>query len=359
MNARTLPASLGYRPALDGLRGIAIALVVTSHIHRDWIGLGIVGVVLFFALSGFLITTLMVEEHRRAGRIEFPAFYRRRALRLFPALTVYLLTVTPLTMWLRPSDDNLASAVSTALYVANWHQALNPSGVGAFGQMWSLGIEEQFYLTWPLLLIGLLAIMRPRRAALVVLTLAAGSALLRLGLASDEAWPILFFSTPTRLDAILLGCGLALWWMPTRRWYVGAALLAVAAILPVGAPQLAFGLGIAAFGSAVVVSAAIQERPGWLRWQPLVRLGRISYGLYLWHGAVFTLVPAPWPVLVVLSLGISVVSWLLVERPFLRMKDRLRQDRRPDAIEAGAGGDRQGRVRGVHQVVAGERDVLV
>jgi peptidoglycan/LPS O-acetylase OafA/YrhL len=126
---------------------LAIALVLISHIDRRWEPLGAVGVILFFVLSGFLITALMSEERERSGDMSLPQFYRRRALRLFPALAVYVLVVTPLALLLWPADANLSAALSTVFYVANWHQAAVAGNAGAFGQMWSLAIEEQFYLT--------------------------------------------------------------------------------------------------------------------------------------------------------------------------------------------------------------------
>lgn len=317
---RALPAKLGYRPELDGLRGVAIAGVLITHLTANaWLGPGIAGVVLFFVLSGFLITTLLVEERERDGHIGLLAFYGRRARRLLPALAAYLLIVTPLAMWLRPQDANADGALSTALYVANWWQAANPEHAGAFGQMWSLGIEEQFYWMWPIVLIGLLAVLPRRRAAIAALALAAASMLLRFALASDERWVPLFFQTPYRLDAILLGCALAMW--PIRgSWWIGAGMLAVAVVLPMGTPMLAFGLTAAAVGAGLILMAALRQ-PGCLRWSPLVALGKVSYSLYLWHAAVFVLLPDLWwPVKVGLSLVVALASYRLVEEPIRRFR---------------------------------------
>ena len=150
---------LGYRPALDGLRGVAILTVLAWHVGIPGMaGAGQAGVTLFFVLSGFLITAILVEEHARTGHIDFGRFYRRRAARLFPALLLLLAAASVMVLIVRPAGGAIA-ILAALFYVANWVQA---SSIDLFPiqHTWTLAIEEQFYIVWPLLLSVLLMVRR-------------------------------------------------------------------------------------------------------------------------------------------------------------------------------------------------------
>jgi peptidoglycan/LPS O-acetylase OafA/YrhL len=316
-----------YRPELDGLRGVAIAIVLASHTGLAGFAAegGVAGVTLFFVLSGFLITSLLSAEFGRHGSVDLGAFYVRRGLRLLPALFV-LLTLAAvgyaLNAWpsqTAPPIDNVPGILLTvALYVPNW--AAMTLNMGVLGHTWSLGIEEQFYLLWPLALIAGLRFLGPRRVALIAIAVAILVTPWRDYLL--EVAPVIraYAGTDTHADALLLGCALALLQVraPGYLGWLGLACVAgTGAVWVTGDTGLRFFLPIATIASAVAVAGC----PTILAWRPLAYIGRISYGLYLWH---FLLIWWGWPAPLVIagSISIAVASYELLERPFLRLKGR-------------------------------------
>jgi len=182
--ASSQPFRLGYRPALDGIRGAAVLAVMLFHFGAPFDQGGFLGVDAFFVLSGFLITALLIEEWSRTGGIAFRRFYTRRALRLLPALFAMLLLVTVVVALIAPRDVQEATwrgTVVTLLYAANWQKVFSSQSVGLLGHTWSLSIEEQFYVLWPPLLLLLLR----HRLSLHWLTLVA--AVLAVASASTRA----------------------------------------------------------------------------------------------------------------------------------------------------------------------------
>ena len=173
---------LGHRRALDGLRGVAVLAVLGFHGGVPFMRGGFLGVDVFFVLSGFLITSLLYEEWRRTGAIRLRAFYMRRVLRLLPALILLLLALTIYAIWLPWPDQRArlrAEIAFTLLYVANWALAFRlVPDLGFLAHAWSLAIEEQFYLVWPLALLLLLrsGVRLPRVIALVMLAIVASAA---------------------------------------------------------------------------------------------------------------------------------------------------------------------------------------
>src|SRR5919107_2026204 len=180
--ARGVPTRLAHHPALDGIRGLAVAAVLAFHGGVAVLHGGFLGVDAFFVLSGFLITSLLFAEHASTGRIDLRAFWARRARRLLPALLLVLAVVLPLSRWAMPPEELAAlraDALAALAYVANWR--LMDRGGGYFAETaapsplqhtWSLAIEEQFYLVWPLLVVALLLATRriagmARRATLI------------------------------------------------------------------------------------------------------------------------------------------------------------------------------------------------
>ncbi|HVS38719.1 MAG TPA: acyltransferase [Gemmataceae bacterium] len=355
---------LGYRPELDGLRGLAVLAVMAYHCElRRFLPGGFLGVDVFFVLSGFLITALLLREHQQTGRIHLPRFYLRRARRLFPALFL-MLAVCWIWAVVRTKPARAAvihrAALLTACHVANaaswWSLPMD-----CLGHAWSLSLEEQFYLVWPILLAVLLRCgVRRRRIALLAALGLSASALVRAGLWFSP-WPAGAAAAATslmaRADALLAGCLVGLLVAAgrrtssprSRRMLQTAAGVSVAVLLLFGmlANQQAAFLYLGGFtvvaAAAAVVTAALAAAPPWplsrlLSAPPLVGIGRISYGLYLWHFPLLSLAPKlihscipamhrlpEWdaPLAYLLALGAALLSYYAVERPFLRGKARL------------------------------------
>jgi peptidoglycan/LPS O-acetylase OafA/YrhL len=317
----TPSARLAHRPELDGLRGIAIILVIGSHAQVPGFGVGAVaGVTLFFVLSGYLITRLLVAERDGAGRIDLRAFYVRRALRLLPAL--YALTIVALVgyrlgLWpnVPPSPIGILGMFA---YVGNWTTAAGFSS-GVLGHTWSLSVEEQFYILWPLALILGLRYANRRTVAVVALTIAVAVLPWRLYIATATAGYRTFLGTDTNADALLIGCAIAIL-QPRLPKAVGVAgLLGLVVVLELwqSSADTVPLFSLAAVASALAVSAC----PSFLAWGPVAYVGQISYGLYLWH-YLLIFSGIPWPVVLVCSFAMASVSYRYVETPFLRLKDR-------------------------------------
>jgi peptidoglycan/LPS O-acetylase OafA/YrhL len=342
----------GYRPDLEGLRGVAILLVLVCHVGIPGAEAGFVGVDVFFVLSGFLITGLLVGERERTGLIGLGAFYARRARRILPAAVPVLATtliaaslvLSPLDLR-RVADDGLAASLSLAnvRFAVDATDYFAPVDTSPMLHFWSLAVEEQYYLLWPILLLTVARIGRPRfaMAALAVVVLG-GSFVLCIAL-TDTANAWAYFSLPTRAWQLAAGGLLALGAPLVGRvphavaaavGWLGAALLG-ASLVVIGPTTAYPGLASAlpTLGSvALIASGGVVGSPGWiaLARAPLRWLGRISYSLYLWHWPVLVLGPVALGVGVAgddlaVSFGLALVAvvlaaatWALVEEPFRR-----------------------------------------
>jgi peptidoglycan/LPS O-acetylase OafA/YrhL len=330
---------LGYRPELDGMRAIAVGLVIAYHSYLGFADGGWLGVDVFFVLSGFLITALLLRERDGRGSVRLNAFYARRMLRLLPALAVLLVVVGAASAQARAGIPWVVG------YVSNWGRIAG-GRYGPLDHLWSLSVEEQFYLVWPLVLLGLIRLGRPRLTAGVTFGLAATVTLARCALVATHSIGAghAYLGSDMRADALLYGCviGIAFQagWLhqAARLWrlLVVPATLGLVAVAfgPYGpaAPRAPYAYAAVDL-AAVVVVAFVVTRPdavGWLRWPPLVRLGVVSYGIYLWHYPVMWgldngLGADPMVVLVggtVAGVALALVSWRIVEAPALRLKRR-------------------------------------
>lgn len=346
---------LGYVPALNGLRGVAVILVVFFHTFDNLIpgdagnshwtnplpGAAL-GVDVFFALSGFLITALLLKEHEERGRISFRNFYARRALRLFPALVALLLVTTVYSLASNEAvSTQLGSVLPVAFYVGNWMISFNRPLAPLLNHTWTLAVEEQFYIVWPLIVS--LSFRMKEKMALVWLIggLVAISVLLRLATWSDALRLQLYENTLWRADPLIIGAlGAYLWtrgYVPRRlavwAWAAVAYIAYCAWFQPVGSDFYFLG-GFASIGlaSTVIIIASVEgtwSGARMLAWTPLRVVGVVSYGIYLWHVPVFIAVQEQMPNVPVmvrvvvgylLTAGFVALSWFAVERPFLALK---------------------------------------
>ena len=328
--------ALGHVPALDGVRGVAILLVVGRH-YKQTIPGGGLGVDLFFVLSGFLITALLLRERATTGRVSLRGFYRRRAFRLLPALFTLLAFYVGCAaaaghFGADTPDTAYRAAGLAATYSLNVPLAAGMDG-GSISHLWSLALEEQFYLLWPLLLLVLIA-RRTRPHVIVGLLVAAAAAVMthRWGIADTASSRRLWVSPDMHADALLLGCAAAVvythqLWRRHLTFAATAALPAAAAVVAVYAREdrSLYGWPLALFmvcSAVVVLAVASDPRSPLARvlsFRPLAAIGIVSYGLYLWHFPIFMLL-GPNPAALVLAVLVTILSYRYVERPFLRRK---------------------------------------
>lgn len=372
---RATPFRLGHVPALDGIRGIAIVLVVVYHLGQllwpdaeAWLMPGgFVGVDLFFALSGFLITCLLLGELERRGRIRLRSFLWRRVLRLTPALAAVLavLLIGCFPGWIPHVPLVQAKrSVWALLYMQTW----NPKDHfphPELAQTWSLAVEMHFYLLWSVAVAVIAAVFASRRTRPLMVAFAVAAVTIvgitRAMRSLDGQFPLeLFSNTPNRIDGPFVGCLGGIAYASgrldslTRRWgaaLAGAGLVGIAVFAAVGDPfsdwfyRGGFTL-VAVVGTLAVVGAAQLGGEGrlaqGLEWPPLRGLGRVSYSLFLWHMPVFVVLQreAPhWPIplraLVALAITatLTAASYHWVEKPVLRARRTARTDH-DRAVEA-------------------------
>ncbi|MCL8209355.1 MAG: acetyltransferase [Actinomycetia bacterium] len=343
-----------YLAGLDGLRALAVLAVIAYHLH--WLPGGLLGVGVFFTLSGYLITDLLVAEWDARGTIRLRVFWLRRARRLLPALGCLLLVVVGGSLVAEPGRlPGLAGqVVAAALYVSNWWDIFQRVPYFArfgppspLGHLWSLAVEEQFYLVWPLLLIlGLRRVPQRCWLAAGTLGLAALSAGVMAWLYVPGANPDrVYYGTDTRAFSLLIGAALALVWPSARRaaarprhagHLAGTLGLLVMVALMAGTNayqpwMYPYGMVLLAVATAVAIAALVDPRTVWARvlgCRPLRWIGVRSYGIYLWHYPVIVLTtplvaqedPAgPRAALqIAATLVLAAASWRWIEDPIRR-----------------------------------------
>lgn len=345
----------GFSKELDGLRGVAILVVMVFHAGMDVLSGGFFGVDIFFVLSGFLITSLLIREFDKSGRIRLGNFYFKRFLRLIPALLILLITFV-LVSYLALSEEaagrSYIEALAALAFFSNWSRAFSMYPSHFLGHTWSLAIEGQFYLLWPLLLVFLLHVSRRRWPILAVAAIIAlGSALMRIYLLKEGAPPMrLFNGLDTRLDALLLGCfvgalvasgsleGNARFALKKALYVLAPmSVICLAALLCLGNWRVQwvyqYGFVLAELSAAALILEVLTNREGLLgrlagaKW--LVWVGSISYGLYLWHYPIYLAMfamkfnmPSVITLGSLLALVAATLSYYVVEKPLSRYKRR-------------------------------------
>ena len=314
-------STLTYRPELDGIRGLAILLVLAQHINLPSSALaGMVGVNLFFVLSGFLITSLLIAEQDTKGKIDLRRFYERRVRRLIPALVAVLIATGVLMAIQGRLVDYIGPAAVSFFYVSDIAKAIGYD-LGYVGHTWSLAMEEQFYLLWPALLI-----FAPRKwLAPLAIAGIVGAVALQLLLVPDNV--LAHFRPDVRADAILWGCLIALIPVAIPRW--AAAASGIALFVVSFTFLWPYAIGLSSVLSAVFIAGAAGLAPV-LSARPLVRIGQISYGMYLWHAIPVGLFEQQtlagnvlaMAAVVAITIALALASERWIERPFRKPRQQ-------------------------------------
>lgn len=349
---------MGYQPALDGVRAVSVIAVILYHAGFPWMHGGFFGVEVFFVVSGFLITSLLVEERDRVGRVDLRQFWVRRWRRLLPALVAVLVAVSAWVVFWGSLEQraqmrrDLPWAIG---YLANWGQVVSETPYFAgtptlLRHLWSLAVEEQWYVLWPLVFMLVArrgADDRRRGRMLVGLSFLV---MLATALAWSADWPTrwgdatnaLYLSTVSRSSGLLLGAALAFLWRPWRIVHPprahAARTLDLAAVVALGVLLVAFVVGrvdsgvtylgllpVVTLSSAVVIAVAVHPwstlvRPAFSR-RPLVEIGKRSYGLYLWSWPISRMCDAytgsvgRFILAMVITVPVSEASYRFVETP--------------------------------------------
>lgn len=334
---------------LDGLRAAGVMAVVVFHASLGWAVNGYAGVDVFFALSGFLITWLLIAERQRTGTIALPAFYMRRFLRLVPALTVTLVIVSLLAVASDSPAVVLRGVLASMVYLSNWWMAIGHE-MPLLEHTWTLAIEEHFYIVWPIIVLLGWSRNSARRLAAILL----GAVLIAV-----MAMPWAPQIAPVKVTymrgfSIILGSllAIAMHYRPLGarvvRWLGPAAsvsflALVVIMLVPVALPgQLMSGIvSVPAWLTLIVIAASVATPQAAiiriLSWSPLRWIGRRSYGMYLYHFPVLSLfmhnIELPFPhavrmgIAILLTLVLTGLSYRFVESPALRLKKRFADDR--------------------------------
>jgi peptidoglycan/LPS O-acetylase OafA/YrhL len=372
--------ALHYSPELDGLRGIAVLAVMIYHTDAPYLLQGgFIGVDMFFVLSGFLITTLLIQEFDDSGSINLKNFYVRRVLRLAPALIVLLLSLCLVSFFAldaQKAKSNYIDALISLFYFSNWARALDIHPPDFIAHTWSLSIEEQFYILWPCSLFFMLKLSKDRKVVLAVTAaLAIVSWMLRNYLfASGTSIERIYNGLDTRADALMVGCALGIFLSSSlahaidqsrlRRNLPFAAVLSCLWLLTASyaadwrsQEMVYYGYFAVELSTAILIWQILTSpksgvrmlfSPKWLVW-----VGSISYGLYLWHYPIYRVMrdlgfqtPAVVIIGPMLTILVATLSFYFVERPILALKKHFARETANPAIQRTVLGSRELRIAG-------------
>lgn len=299
-----------YYPALDGLRALSVMAVLAFHAGAPFAGAGYLGVDLFFVLSGFLIASILRDEQMRAGHINVVRFYLHRALRLYPTLLLMLVAFLVTAPHLWPELPAWRYAAWAALYLSDYARAFLGEPV-VLSYTWSLSVEEHFYLLLPLVLPAIIRTGRPAKVLAIAWVVAT---LWRIGNYAWLGWEPTYFRFDTRTSGLILGCLLAFWKPDVSHYRRHAGVLLVALIpLPIfhAWQGLTLATTAAEIGSAVLILSAVSGGAwAWLQARWLAYIGRLSYGIYIWHFPLIYVLreQLPWNLTLLLTTAFSVAA---------------------------------------------------
>lgn len=341
---------------LDGIRALAVVAVIAAHAHVSWLHGGGVGVDVFFVLSGYLITSLLLAEHEHTGRISLSRFWGRRVLRLLPALLLLLVVVNGIAV-VKPwvfgplGESGIAATPSVLFFFSNWLIVIqNGPALGTFGPLWSLSVEDQFYLIWPVIVVCAFLLRRALRALVIGVVAVCLAVFVYRLIVFEPSHLLRTFGTDFRVDMLLYGCLLAIAFAlgrdeTIRRWsrrlVIPAVvyLIVVAIFIPefnrpdVGTIVYLYytvGIPIVGLASVILIGFVVTHQGAlltrFLQLPPFAYLGRTSYAMYLWHYPIILALQirfAPDPnvtflVSLVLTVIAATLSWYLLERPLHR-----------------------------------------
>lgn len=379
-DAQLGPSHMGYIPSLDGLRALAVLAVILYHAHFSWIRGGFIGVEVFFVVSGFLITCLLLEESEDTGGISLRQFWLRRARRLLPALFSMLVAVSSWALLFSKYKVGQLrhDFLSAVFYISNWWQIFSsdvpyfaPKDPPLLRHLWSLAVEEQWYLLWPIAFIALFKWGKNRAKVAQALLVIAASIMVFTAIAysssNSDRINFLYLSTITRSTGLLLGAAGACLWRPWRLVGIaqrgrtsaadmpervlnlaalvsGSLLVLMALGLTVsGAPLYRGGLVLVSLSSLVLVACAVHPNAvgvqKFLGYAPLVEIGKRSYGLYLWHWPIFLFTNARestvnFLIAIVVTALVAELSYRCIEMPIrngfiVRARETLRNINHP------------------------------
>lgn len=342
---------LGYVPALDGIRGLMTIGVLLAHtgVSALFDSGFIIFMDVFFTMSGWLITSLLIADYQKNGRIRFTKFYLRRYMRLYPALIAMLLALLCIAVVASPEVNLRLLEIGVGFaYLTDYWRALNGPGVLYTGHLWSLAVEEQFYVLWPPLFALVLRRSGLSWSTVAIIALgASGFALWRIWLTSHSAEvAYLFTALDMRADSLLIGCGMAVALkLVTLAHYPRLCRWLMLSLLPISISLVIAGLTLrhhlrwyyyvsplfGAIPSAIVIAAILQPQRNFMHRlyeHPIaVFCGRICYGLYIWHWPIFQVMREmhfhPLGVLLIgwpLTFALSIASYYLIERRFMRAR---------------------------------------
>jgi peptidoglycan/LPS O-acetylase OafA/YrhL len=367
--ARETEVKFQYIASLDGVRAVAVLLVFFFHaslifpFFKAHFQGGFLGVDVFFVLSGFLITSILLQEFDRTEQINFKKFYLRRFLRLMPAFWLYLVVsfFFARRLFSESSADQLYSNnnfIYALFYLTNWQRAFNGSEIaGLVGHTWSLAIEEQFYLLWAGILFLMLTRLKRNSVVFLTATLICATALFRaFRWHGRESVDYLYNAFDSRMDALLVGClvsQIISWkmlsksFLDSRLFSIFAMVCLLIAVVIIFNLNESYNSAFLYLGGFTIFALAIGVIVAWLahnsknrsknylrnflETKPLIWLGKTSYGFYLWHSAaisfVFPIFGKPLIRLLAafaLSLLLTAISYYLIELPFLKLKEKFK-----------------------------------